>query len=157
MKKNIITVGILILFSVIGLYETTNFTTLSSEGDIGLAFWPRVLLILLIILSMILLFKAIFFDKNNVYKNDSKDKNKNMLWKVLAGMTSIFIFYFIFEWLGFIPATFLLYCGLSLIMSNNINVKTISITIGKAIILIVIIFAIFDLMLNVDLPYGFYL
>lgn len=141
-KKADFIASIIMLF--IGIYvliEVSNFRKISSL-DIGPAFFPKILGILLIIFALLISFKAI--KKNNNEKINFVNKN------LIIVLLSIILYCVLFNVIGFVISSTIMLAFLMRIMGSDKWIKTII----TSFVIVIVIYFIFKMLLNVPLPWG---
>lgn len=156
MKPKDIYPGIIfILVSIVFFFETTNFPNKSSEGDVGPDLWPRVLLTIIILLSIVLI---IFSIKERMSQKDTKQPfvlaEYKPLLKSIVGITVSFLFILTFNFVGFFITTTILYVVLGALMSKELKNKWLILV--EAVVTVAICYLVFDVVLKVDLPQGLF-
>lgn len=162
MVKKIAPSIVFIVFSIILLIETYNFPGPTGD-DIGSAVWPRILIFLLLVLSLIYLILTLNSKKREHLKVNGVDievnqevDNKNLIIRVLLGIVTLLLFVGLFETLGYLLSIFLFYIILSTIMFGRKVIKNFVKVLGQAILIVIIIYLVFPTMLNVNLPNGIF-
>ena len=105
---------ILIAFSVF-LYSNTYTFKFETYPKAGPQIWPRSLLILLILTSLILIFKLSF-----AIVEEEKQKPKTVWGMMLKGIFILFLYIFSMEYLGYILST-LSFTLLAMLMLGNMK------------------------------------
>lgn len=157
MKSKDIYPGIVfIILSIFLYFQTLSFPNKTSADDVGAAFWPRVLLLIIIILSILLIILAI---KNR--KIQSEDNKDNVIFekvkfylKPIAGIAFCFLFFLLFKVIGFFIMTFVLYITLALLITKSY--KKVWLTLIEAAVIVTICYVVFDSILKVNLPQGIF-
>jgi putative tricarboxylic transport membrane protein len=144
-KKTDLIIGILsCIIGIISYVLTLNFPTFGKSGVPGPEFFPRILAILFLIISVIQISKS-FVEKNTKTQEIEKVDYIRML--ILIGL---FAFYILFlDILGFFITTIIFLMILQKLVS--VKFKT---SIFVTVIIIMIIFLIFDKLFCVSLPVG---
>lgn len=144
---------IFIIISIIFFIETKSFPEQLGR-DVGAAFWPKVLIVLLIILSVWLIVTGLLM------KNESSDKRKLKLsltmLKPYLGIGICIGFVFLFKSLGYIVSVFLFYVLLAHVMYGRFNWKFLFGTAVQATLLVLAIYILFVKLLSVNLPMGIF-
>lgn len=152
-KHKILSGLVFIAFSIVLFIETQNFP-LPNGRDIGSAYWPRILIFLLIAFSVILIIQA--FVSKSPEDNSPDDERKKVNYKPLLGIFSIVLFVVFFEILGFVISIFIFYILSNLILREKMNLKTFGFVVVQAISLMIIIYLLFVQLLSVSLPLGIF-
>ncbi len=144
-KKTDLTIGIIsCIIGIISYILTLNFPTFGKSGVPGPEFFPRILAILFLIISVIQISKS-FVEKNKQTQEVEKVNYIRML--ILIGL---FVFYILFlDILGFFITTIIFLMILQKLLS--VKLKT---SLFVTFIIIMIIFLIFDKLFCVSLPMG---
>jgi magnesium-transporting ATPase (P-type) len=153
--RNIYSAIVFIVIGVIFYYETLNFPNKTGSGDVGSAFWPRTIITIIIILSIILIITSIK-DKATSEKN-KKNTLADSLKKVVKpsiGIAICFVFLFLLKILGFVVTVFAMYVGLAALMYQKLDLKKLALLSSQALFLIIIMYFLFGMFLKVDLPRG---
>ncbi len=133
--------------------DTYTFPITPVQGA-GPAFWPRLLSILLIILSVILIISS--------FKNEEKsvDKPKKANYKPYIGILLSVLYFLLFRKVGFVVMTFFYFCGLSVLTdglkSGFPNIKGLILMVFQSAVLLGIVYFIFRVFLRVNLPQGMF-
>ncbi len=144
-KKTDLVIGIISCFiGIVSYILTLNFPTFGKCGVPGPEFFPRILAILFLLISVIQISKS-FIEKDNKTQEIEKVNYIRML--ILIGL---FAFYILFlDIIGFFITTIIFLMILQKLLS--IKFKT---SIIVTFIILVIIFLIFDKLFCVSLPMG---
>lgn len=150
MKKiNIITGFIFIALSIFIFVQSLNFQqTMIIDNFIGAAFFPRMIAVILLILSAILIISSIL-------EKDGHDESSSIFkWETfklpLVGVAVLFIYIMLLDKLGFIIDTIIL--NIVLLTIFKYENKMLTLLLSCAITLV--IFQVFQKMLMVPLPSG---
>lgn len=155
--SGIVPAGIFILLSVFLFLETNKFPVRPGQ-DVGIAFWPRLLLILLLILSVVLIITTIK-DSLNSHEDSTFVKWKGRIFKLLKpvlGMLSCVAFVFFFKELGFVISSFFIFIILAGITHEKLSLKKFSGIVIQAIVMVAVVYLLFGELLNVGLPQGIF-
>lgn len=149
---------IFVVFSVVMIIETYSFPIVSGS-DVGSALWPRILLYLLIGLSTLFIILTVKDKKTgNIEDQDEEESqeglNKEILPKILMGTITLIMFVFLFEFLGYLLSILFAYILLAAIMFGKSFFKNIKGVLFQAGLIMLIVYLIFPLMLNLNLPSG---
>jgi len=101
MKKELNGPLVVLIVSLFFLYQTTHIPTVNVNAGLGAAFYPRVILIFIISLSIISMIIT-FFKHRNLETEGVKDF---FSWKVLSLFLAYALYIFSMELLGFILAS----------------------------------------------------
>ncbi len=133
--------------------DTYTFPVTPVQGA-GPAFWPRLLSILLIILSVILIISS--------FKGEEKstDSSKKINYKPNIGILLSVLYFLLFKKVGFVVTTFFYFCGLSILVqgseSSFSNIKGLALMIFQSAVLLGIVYFVFKVFLRVNLPQGMF-
>lgn len=133
------------------LYQTTNIRKLDIGAGLGAEFYPRMILIFIIVLSILSIILAIF--KN---KKVNPDSEKDFFsWKVLLMFVSFGIYIYVLDIIGFVIAStiFMMFVYVMLVDKKK-SWKTNIITIICLFLSALAVSIIFENYLNVFLPKG---
>ncbi|MFZ5946178.1 MAG: tripartite tricarboxylate transporter TctB family protein [Bacillota bacterium] len=157
MKKEDVIAGIIFLTISVALFlQTLTFPAPPVQGS-GPSFWPRLLLIILAILSIALIVSA-FRNKiiSAVINVDIKEKEnaKKKMSKPLWGIISAVLFVLLFKKLGFFLSTFFFLYALTFIIQFDLTPKKILTRALQSSLLVGVIYLLFGFFLKVNLPKG---
>jgi len=143
---------IILLVCIFFLYQTTQIQTLDINTGLGADFYPRVILIFIITLSIISMILS-YFKHRNIEREESKD---SFSWKVFLIFVFFGIYIFTLDFIGFVVgSTLFMMIIYLLIVPHQKNWKQ---NIVIALCLFLSAFAvsyIFENYLDVFLPSGF--
>ena len=140
-------VGIgLLIISAILFVNTFTFRTTQWEV-LSMAFWPRILLILIVVISIFLIVRG-NLDPNN----GAEPLHKDAFWVAAAG----YVYVILLEFLGFLIVTPIFIFIFSLVISRRPYPRRIYESTATAVLGTVIIFAVFEMGLKLMLPSGFW-
>ena len=144
-KKTDLTIGIIsCIIGIISYVLTLSFPTCGKSGVPGPEFFPRILAILFLIISVIQISKS-FLEKNTQTQEIEKVNYSRML--ILIGL---FAFYILFlDIIGFFITTIIFLMVLQKLL--YVKFKT---SLFVTFIIIMVIFLIFDKLFCVSLPMG---
>jgi len=156
--KEIIFYLLIIILSVLLLINTFSFP--ENLGDVGPAFFPRMLLVVLLILSVVLLINS--FLKMEKQKNQDQDKDKDKKEQMIAMslkvafLFSLIVLYSIgMIYLGYLLSTLLFLVVAVSFMIGNIKIKTfIQKTLPTSLIITFVTYIVFKMMIHIPLPVG---
>lgn len=144
-------IGFGVLFIIISIFlfrETFNFYN-PPQQIAEPALWPRIMLVLLVILSLGLIYSGI---KNKPEKK--KEKSRAGDTRVILAMVATVLFLEAFKPLGFVISVLLYYIAITLILEPTKDPKTLGIRFLQAAILVLFIHFVFGKALSVRLPHG---
>lgn len=146
MISDIISGIVLIIFSIYIYYLTLNFPT--QKGTLGPASFPRILVILIAILSLIMILQSL--KRKDAKIQESIEDKRGILFVIL--FIILFIAYsFLMNFLGFFLSSILfLFITSILLDKKNFLVKIIF-----SVVTSILIFYVFKTILKVSLPVGF--
>jgi|SRR5699024_1708792 len=151
MRKGLSGPIIILIFSSFFLYQTTNIRTLDAVAGLGADFYPRVILIFVIILSILSIIINII--KNINFKKTS-DKEP-FSYKILMMFLSFGAYIFVLDIIGFVIAStiFMMFVYILLVDQRKSWKANIIIMVCLFLSALVVSF-IFENYLNVFLPSG---
>src|SRR5699024_4239252 len=147
--KRIIPEIILIIFSLILFIETFNFATKPGD-DVGLAFWPRAVLSVIIILSLVLIFTS-FRPKEEREQYTRKSFNRINAIKTSLGISFCVAFVFLFKILGFVISVFLFFVSLYILKHENLSRRSYIFLFIQGTVIVTIIYFLFGTLLKLNL------
>jgi len=142
---------IVIALSIL-LYANTytfKFTTYQKANP---QMWPRGILVLLILTSLILIGKMLF-SKTGGHTNEEKRKPKIRWHSLLGGVLVLLLYIFLMKYLGYIIATLLFTCCAMLLLGNRNKSQ---LFVGP-ILVTAFIFFVFTYAMYVPLPKGIWI
>lgn len=152
-KKDFIAGIVFIIISVVMFLDTYTFPITPVQGA-GPAFWPRLLSILLVILSVILIINSFKSQEKNV------DKPKKANYKPYLGILLSVLYFLLFRKVGFVVMTFFYFCGLSILADDSEtgfpNKKGLLLMVFQSAVLLGIVYFVFRVFLRVNLPQGMF-
>ena len=170
-KEDIIIGIFLILLSAV-IYAATYQLPEARIATSGPSFWPRVLVILMVIMSTVMIANAIIMLKVKQIKveegeiqeteepeKDLPAKEKMVLWwarfrKPIIAIASTFLFYFLFRPLGFILSVTVLAAVLALLVEHELKRKKVIKILIQSVVLAMGMYYLFGEFLSVRLPRG---
>jgi len=153
LKKRDIGFGIVFILISIFLYrETFNFYKPPQQIAVP-ALWPRIVLILLVILSLGLIYTGIK-SKPDEKKEKKEENNRAGDYRVLAAMVATLLFLEVFKPLGFAISTMIYFVALTYILEPTKDIKVFGVRIFQALVMVIIIYFVFGVALSVRLPHG---
>lgn len=142
---------VFIIISIVFFIETNNFPKQLGR-DIGAAFWPRTLIVLLVIFSIWLIITGLIKKENSVAKRNFKITFGAV--KPYLGMVIALGFVMFFNSLGYIVSVFIFYLLLAFTMHGRLNIRFLLISVIQATIIVLAIYLLFVKLLSVNLPLG---
>jgi len=142
---------IVIALSIL-LYANTytfKFTTYQKANP---QMWPRGILVLLILTSLILIGKMLF-SKPGGYTNEEKRKPKIRWHSLLGGVLVLLLYIFLMKYLGYIISTLLFTCCAMLLLGNRNKSQ---LFVGPVLVT-AFIFLVFTYAMYVPLPKGIWI
>lgn len=164
-KRDMIFGGLLFLICLLLLNESRNFYV-PPDTVAGPALWPRIVLGLLAVLSLVLMYVGYkHIPKGQKENQEAVSGNQGSLTKkwasltpgnkrVLAAMLVTMIFLFLFQPLGFIISITAYFLVITYILEPTKNPKQIGFRIVQALALTAFIYMVFSKGLSVRLPAG---
>ena len=123
----------------------------ATETELGAAFWPHIILILMILLSLVNLYQAFKKMKAEGGKlTDGIDLSGFFKSKLLVGMVAVVIMAVLLPIIGFIPTCLLFLIGYGFLLGERRIPRMILIS----LILTVVIYIVFQGALDIMLPRG---
>ena len=164
MRKELIT-SLVVLAVTIGLY-----CSLSLMEDPRAATFPRVVIVIMGVLSVALLFQSVFVrQKKNrpVLQGTSVEdkgektraavKNKFPLAQVFICFILIIIYFAVMEWLGFYVSAFLFFVAVTFVLGGKgLTLRKGGLKVGVAFIFTAVLFVLFNKLLVVQTPKGMF-
>lgn len=144
---------IFIIISTVFFIETKKFPEKLGK-DVGAAFWPKILICLLIIMSLWLIFTGL--QKRRKLSDKKKMKFSLIILKPYLGMIICIGFVILFKPLGYIISVFLFYILLAHTMFGRFNWKFFWGAAIQATLLVLTIYILFVKLLSVNLPVGIF-
>ncbi|CEA03008.1 Tripartite tricarboxylate transporter TctB family protein [Jeotgalicoccus saudimassiliensis] len=153
MKKTLSGPIIILLVASFFLYQTTNIKTLDIVAGLGADFYPRVILIFIIVLSALSIIISIIKNRNLKSYSDKE----SFSWKVLLMFISFGIYIWALDVIGFVIAStiFMMFVYILLIDKKK-NWKVNIITVICLFLSALVVSFIFENYLNVFLPKGLF-
>lgn len=155
--SNTITPSIFTLVGIFLYFEAKKIRTLRFGGALGGDFFPKLLSVMLIVLSIIWLFKEfiISIKRKGDKKLDIKGGIKSISRVIL--FTFIFVLYIVsLKYLGFTISTVFLMFFNHLLLREEINLKIIPITLIYSIIVTFGVWYLFEKVFEMTLPTGLF-
>ncbi len=139
---------ILIVLSVI-LYANTSTFKFTTYHQASPQMWPRGILVLLILVSLVLMGKLLFQkSEEGVGKGEERPKTK---WTMmLGGILILFLYIFFMKYLGYIVSTLVFALCAMLLLGNRNKVQLFVVP----IVLTIFVFFVFTYAMYIPLPKG---
>lgn len=156
LKREDVFIGVVLsIVSVVFFINTYTFpvTPVQSAGP---AFWPRVLTVILFCLSLVLIIGGVIKRKRQK-QNANKDYTPKPILKPMIAIAISMLFVALFKKLGFVITTFSYYLAMSLVIKQKIEYKNIKSWLSMLLqssAIVGLIYFVFKVFLNVDLPSG---
>lgn len=148
--KGELVIDILVLAMTIFLLRTTQtFKQISKYDVMGPGFWPRIVLISLLVLTTFLLIRNITQWRTRRGQEPAEEKDLSVQ-KLILSLVVAFAYFFIMKFTGFILGT-LVFQGLFLFVQG---VRKIKVLIGTPLFLTTILFILFIKIMYLPLPRG---
>ena len=164
MRKELIT-SLVVLAGTISLY-----CSLSLMEDPRAATFPRVVIVIMGVLSVALLLQSVFVKQKKSRpvlqrtsveykgeKNHAPVKNKFPLAQVFVCFILIIIYFAVMEWLGFYVSAFLFFVVTTFVLGGKgLTLRKGGLKVGVAFIFTAILFVLFNKLLFVQTPKGMF-
>lgn len=135
------------------VYVNATVGSTVQTDPLGAAFWPRILLSLLLVLLAINLVQ-IYLRTPKEERNLSSIRNlsvKGILGnRVFQGMALFVVYAILLDWIGFIPASFLMGICLSYLLGE----RRIGVLVLSSFLIVAIVFVLFFKGMSIQLPRG---
>lgn len=152
MKKYNFGISAFILFlSFFIFYKTKDFDKIVSKAP-GAGFWPRILAIVLIILSVLLFIETLLKEKKA--SSDAPFEFKSKAMKRVYIMIGIFVIYALILYLGGFVIASLLFIPAVMYLLGERNKKKL---LGASVIITGIVYFLFTILLHITLPQSVFL
>ena len=164
MRKELI-ISLVLLAGTIGLYYS-----LSLMEDPRAATFPRVVIVIMGVLSLALLLQSAIVRqkknrpalqntsvKNKGKKDDAAVNNQFALARVFFCFILIIIYFAVMEWLGFYFSAFLFFVAVTFVLGRKeLTLRTGGVRVGIAFIFTAVLFVLFNKLLVVQTPKGLF-
>jgi len=146
--------GVIFIIVSIAMFLTTYTFPITPVQGAGPAFWPRLLSVLLFILSIFLILGS-FKGKGSTFYGGKINI------KPYIGILLSILYFLLFRKIGFVVATFFYFCGLSLLTVDSkkhglLNFRSLILMVGQSVIMLGIVYFLFKVFLRVNLPRGIF-
>ncbi|NPV43594.1 MAG: tripartite tricarboxylate transporter TctB family protein [Firmicutes bacterium] len=160
MRREDFIAGIIFMIISITFFVTTFTFPKTPVQSTGPAFWPRLLSIMLFILSVSLIINSfrskILSTIANIDLEETKKRRKALI-RPITGIVISMLYVFLFKKVGFAVTTLLYFTSISMLVRKDSSFKDIKAMIPVLIqssILVGIVYSIFRVFLKVNLPHG---
>ncbi len=145
--KNIITALVIIGGALFFFFLAGQFPEVKGYQQMGDAFWPRLILLVLMGLSALLLIQALWIRGEKRLEKEPEPGDRATMLKIMAG---IFLYVLAIPYLGFLLSTFCALTAFSYLMGGRKMKSTIFFSLGMT----AAVYAVFGFLIYTALPRG---